>query len=576
MSFDQRGASRRRILGRLALRDLAVASALLLTACATPEAGIAPTSAAPPAPAVSAYGDSGTGAYLAGRAAQQHHDLSLASLYLTRALNDDPENVELLQRTTIALTLEGRLAEAATVAERLESFDEEATAPAMLLAERRVKQGDWPGALAVVDKLPPRGLNNYLLPLVRGWAAAGENKTDDAIAAFGALDSKSGLAVLRDFNIGLVNDLADRNDAAEAAYKATLAAPAGRTLRTIEVVGNFLHRHGRDEEAKALGANLFRDHPDLPPLVIGAQRDVANASDGLAEAFFAAAGTIRAANAPEEALLFTRLSLDLKPTSDLASLMEGDLLTTLGQPSLSNKAYEALPDGSVLYPTAQLRIARNLEEMGEIDSAAHLLEGMVERHVVPLEGLLALGDLYRRQHRWLEAVHAYDRALPLLQGNAQVEWPVLYARGVALERANQWPRAEADLLHALEIQPDDPEVLNYLGYSWVEQGTNLPRATQMIEKAAMLRPADGFIADSLGWAFYRSGQYGRAVETLQHAVALVPGDATINDHLGDALWSAGRQEEARFQWQHALLSDPDPDLKAQIVAKLTKAAKDTQ
>ena len=566
MKCNQRGASRRRIVGRVT----ASALALLLAACVTPETPIAPPSKAPPAAAASAFGDSGTGAYLAGRAAQGSHDLSLASLYLLRALKNDPENVELLQRTTIALSLEGRLSEAAALAEQLESFDEEATAPVMLLTERKVKQGDWAGALTIAEKLPSRGINNYLLPLVKAWAAVGENDTDAAIEALNALDAKSGLAVLRDFNIGLVNDLAGRNDAAEAAYKATLAAPAGRTLRTIEVIGNFLHRNGRDEEAKALAAGLFRDHPDLPPLVIPAERDVANASDGLAEAFFAAAGTVRAANAPDVALLFTRLSLDLKPNSDLALLMEGDLLTTLGQPALSNEAYQALPENSVLYPTAQLRIARNLEEMNQIDAAAHLLESMNERHIVPLDSLLALGDLWRRQRHWAEAVHAYDRALPMLQGNASIEWPVLYARGVALERSNQWPRAEADLLHALEIQPNDPEVLNYLGYSWVEQGTNLPRATQMIEKAAMMRPGDGFIADSLGWAFYRSGQYGRAVETLQRAVALVPGDATINDHLGDALWRAGRQEEARFQWQHALLSSPDPELKAQIDAKLSQ------
>jgi len=283
---------------------------------------------------------------------------------------------------------------------------------------------------------------------------------------------------------------------------------------------------------------------------------------------------VRAANAPDISLLFTRLALDLRPDFELAMLMEGDLLTTLGQPQLSNEAYAGLPENSVVYPTAQLRVARNLEELGQIDASAHVLEAMVDHHIAPLDSLLALGDLYRRQSRWPDAVHAYDRALPLLQGNAQNEWPVLYARGVALERSNQWPRAEADFLHALEIQPNEPEVLNYLGYSWVEQGTNLPRATQMITKAASMRPDDGFIADSLGWAFYRSGEYGRAVETLQHAVALVPGDATINDHLGDALWRAGRQEEARFQWQHALLSHPDPDLKAQLDAKLSQNGKD--
>jgi len=544
--------------------------ALVLAACATPETAVAPPSKAPALAASSAFGDSGTGAYLAGRAAQGRHDLPLASLYLLRALKSDPENVELLQRATISLSLEGRLGEAATLAERLESFDEESTAPAMLLAERKFKLGDYAGALAMVEKLPPRGINNYLLPLVKAWADVGEGKTDDAIEALAALDPKAGLGTLRDFNVGLVNDLAGRNEAAEAAYRATLAAPSGRTLRTIEVVGDFLHRSGRGEEAQGLVAALHRDHPELPPLSLDGPRSVASASDGLAEAFFAAAGTVRAANAPDVALLFTRFALDLRPRFDMAHLMEGDLLTVLGQPALSNEAYAALPENSVLYATAQLRVARNLEDLGRPDEAVGLLERLAERKIDALDALLALGDLCRRQSRWAEAVHAYDRALPLMQGNPQSEWAILYARGVALERANQWPRAEADLLHAIELHPNEPELLNYLGYSWVEQGTNLQRATEMIERAASLRPADGFIADSLGWAFYRSGQYGRAVETLQRAVALVPGDATINDHLGDALWRAGRQEEARFQWQHALLSDPDPQLKAQIDAKLNQ------
>ena len=542
--------------------------ALLLAACTTPEAAV-PVAAteAPPAAAAPAFGQSSSGAYLAGRDAQGRHDLALASLYLLRALNSDPENVELLQRATISLALEGRLEEAEATAERQGSFDEESTVPAMLLAERRAKRGDWAGVDDAVEHLPPRGLNTYLSPLVKAWAKAGQGDTDAALEALVPLDPKAGLGVLRDFNAGLINDLAGRNEAAEADYRATLAAPAGRTLRTTEVIGDFLIRTGHGEEAHRLAAELFHDHPDLPQATLGGARPVATAADGLAEAFFGAAGTMRQGNAPDLALLFSQFALDLKPDFQLARLMAGDVLSTMGQFRASNEAYRHLPETSPLYASAQLRIAHNDEELGNIDQAVHTLDTLIEHKIDQPDALLALGDLYRRERRWQEAVRAYDRALPLMQGTAG-EWPLFYARGVALERANQWPRAEADLLHALELQPNEPQVLNYLGYSWVEQGTNLPRATQMIEKAVLLRPSDGFIIDSLGWAFYRSGQYGRAVEMLQRAVTLVPGDATINDHLGDALWSAGRQEEARFQWQHALLSDPDPELRAQLDAKL--------
>lgn len=570
MVFGLRGASR-----RISLRWAASGLTLLLAACAAPDAiqPAAPTAAAPVA-AAPAFGESGAGAYLAGRDAQNRHDLALASLYLLRALNADPENVELLQRATIALSLEGRLDEAEAVAARLGSFDEESTVPSMLLAERRAKQGDWAGVEEAVEHLPPHGLNNYLTPLVRAWGKAGKGDTDGALETLAGLDPKSGLGVLRDFNIGLVNDLAGRDEAAETAYRAVLAAPAGRTLRTVQVISDFLDRTGHADEAQRIADSLHKDHPDLPPVSFGGPRAVSGPADGLAEAFFGAAGTMRQSNAPDLALLFSQFALDLKPDFQLARLMAGDVLATLGQARASNEAYKHLPPASPLYASAQLRIARNDEDLGDIDGAARQFEEMIEHKVDPAEALLALGDLYRREHRWLDAVKAYDRALPLLQGTAG-EWPVYYARGVALERANQWPRAEADLLHALELQPNEPQVLNYLGYTWVEQGTNLPRATQMIEKAVLMRPSDGFIIDSLGWAFYRSGQYGRAVEMLQRAVILVPGDATINDHLGDALWRAGRQEEARFQWQHALLSDPDPELRAQLDAKLKQQGKDT-
>jgi tetratricopeptide (TPR) repeat protein len=542
--------------------------ALLLSACATPEAAPPAPPIAPAEAAAPAFGESSAGAYLAGRDAQARHDLALASLYLLRALNSDPENVELLQRATISLALEGRLDEAEALAGRLGTFDEEATVPAMLMAERAAKHGDWAGAEAAVEHLPPRGINNYLSPLIRAWAKVGLGDIDGALEALNALDPKAGLSVLRDFNTGLINDLAGRDAAAETAYRATLAVPAGHTLRTIEVIAAFYRRTGHADEAEQLVGGLHQEHPDLPPAGLTGPRAVSAPSDGLAEAFFGAAGTMRQGNAPDLALLFSQFALDLDPDFHLARLMAGDVLSSMDQYRAANEAYAHIPDSSPLYPSAALRIARNEEQMGETDQAARVLRGMIDHKVVPIEALLALGDLYRRQQRWQEAVHAYDQALPLMQGNPQSEWPVFYARGVALERANQWPRAEADLLHALELQPNEPQVLNYLGYSWVEQGTNLPRATQMIEKAVLMRPSDGFMIDSLGWAFYRSGDYGRAIEMLQRAVTLVPGDATINGHLGDALWSAGRLEEARFQWQHALLSDPDPELRAQLDAKL--------
>jgi tetratricopeptide (TPR) repeat protein len=542
---------------------------LLLAACATPvEPQREPAAAAAAEPPLA---ETAAGAYLAGRDAQGRHDLARAASYLTEALDLDGDNVEILHRAAIAYAMQGRIGDAAALAGRLEAFDEESTVPAMLLAERSAKQGDWAGMAALLDRLPARGLNTYLLPLCRAWARVGQGDSDGALAALAPLEHVQGLSVLREFNVGLINDLAGRSEAADQAFQATLASTSGRTLRTTTIVAGFLHRQGRDEEGRQVLASFHKDHPDMPALELPERRQVNNAADGLAEAFFGASLTLRQAGLPDLALFFSQLALDLQPDFPLAEVMAGDILSNLDQFDASNRFYRAIPDVSPLYRSAQLRVARNLEEEDRVDDAAALLRKMAKAAPGQADAYLALGDLWRRRRRWLDAVDAYDKALTLLQGDARAEWPVYYARGVALERANLWPRAEADLLRALQLQPDEPQVLNYLGYSWIEQGTNLSRATEMIEKAVALRPQDGFIVDSLGWAFYRSGDYQHAVETLQRAVSLEPGDAAINDHLGDALWSAGRTEEARFQWQHALQSDPDPDLKAQLADKLKQS-----
>jgi Flp pilus assembly protein TadD len=182
---------------------------------------------------------------------------------------------------------------------------------------------------------------------------------------------------------------------------------------------------------------------------------------------------------------------------------------------------------------------------------------------------LELGDLLRDKKSFNDAVAAYDEAIRRATAAGLPErWSMFYDRGVALERAHQWDRAEGDLLHALQLKPDQPMVLNYLGYSWIDRGQNLDRGMKMIEKAVELRPDDGYIIDSLGWAHYRTGDYAGAVGYLEKAIELVPEDSTINDHLGDAYWQVGRLTEARYQWHRALQFGPEEKEIKPIEAKL--------
>lgn len=551
---------------------LAAAAALMVvSACSVGQSGqAAPASAgdqepfgAPAEGPVSAAGD-----YLAGRFAQDEHDLSAARKFLTAALAHDPDDLEVMQRTYLALAADGNLGDAADVARRLLKYDNEAAVASIIVAEQDAKAGRWGAAASVVDSLPRRGLNTVLVPLVLAWARMGEGQADQALDALAPLAQNSRDLPLHDFHAALICDLAGRADQAEKFYQSTLASPNGHVLRAVEAAAAFYRRHGHADKAATIVEAFRQDHPGSDVPDAGTARPIDSARAGLAEALFGIAGTLREGEAPDLALVFARLSLDLRPDFPLAQMLAADTLDDMGRLSASDQIYSSIAPGSPAYWTAQLRLAGNLDAMDRTDDAVHTLEGLSTVKTERPQALIALGDLYRRHHRWSEAIGAYDRAVEAVGSPQRQDWSLFYARGVALHESNQWPRAEADFLKALDLDPNEPDVLNYLGYSWVEKGEHLDRARDMIEKAVAQRPTDGFIVDSLGWVYFRTGQYAKAVETLERAIELVPDDATVNDHLGDALWAVGRQDEARFQWNRALVFNPEPDLKAELESKL--------
>jgi len=518
----------------------------------------------------SMVGGSRAGNFLAGRFAQDQHDLSMASGYLLLALADDPENVELLQRASLSLAAEGKLGPAATLSRRLLTFDGEAGIAALLVAEQEMKNGNWTAAEAAVSGLPRRGLNSFMVPLVVAWAKVGEGKTDAAIDALAPLSQVTSFAALHDFHAALINDLADRRKAADQAYRGTMAGNGGLTLRTVEAATAFYRRIGQSEHAAELFDAYRKEHPETASLDPGSSvtRLIDSPQAGLAEAMFGAAGSLRQSNSPDLALIFGRMAVDLQPSFPLAQVTVADILQGLGRLPDANAIYAAINPGSPVYWSAQLRLAANLDELNDVEGAVKTLEALSAQAPTRADALVTLGDVLRQHKRWGEAVNAYDRAFAIIGVDDRNQWMLHYSRGIALERAKQWTRAESDFLRALELEPDQPHVLNYLGYSWIEQGVNLDQARKMIEKAVQQRPTDGYIVDSLGWVLYRAGDYRKAVTVLERAIELHPEDATINDHFGDALLKVGRIEEARFQWQRALSFAPEPDLKVEIERKL--------
>jgi tetratricopeptide (TPR) repeat protein len=356
------------------------------------------------------------------------------------------------------------------------------------------------------------------------------------MAAGASRDGRPALA------LGAVLEGLGETEAAREVYEAAAVAPRGARAAQAEL------------ERMAAG------EPVSPP--------VRSARSGAAEALFSIAAALGGERNAGVALLYSRLALALRPELHDARLLAATLLARQGQHRAAAEDYQIVPRRSPLFVAAELGRADSLLELELTDQAVIALGALARDNVEALDVQLANAAALRRAERWEESADAYDAAIALIDPVEARHWTVFYQRGIAHERAGEWPRAEADFLRALELEPDQPLVLNYLGYTWVERGENLERAQEMIESAVEQRPDDGYITDSLGWVLYRLGQYAEAVPHLERAVALAPNDPIINDHLGDALWMVGRKREAAFQWRRALSFEPEEKDAERIRRKL--------
>ena len=517
-------------------------------------------------------GSSSAGNYLAGRFALDRHDLGVASDYLLKAIESDPENNELLQRALLSLAADGRMDEASDVARRILQYDSESPLAAILLAGQDAKHERWQAVEERINKLPKRGINSFMGPLIVAWARVGRNDIDGALEALAPLSKNSAFAALHDFHVALIADLAGRNDMADEYYRATLSGGAGLSLRTLEAASAFYRRMGHQEMVAELDSKQNYRLSQKYGLLADARQDrlIRNAKEGLAEAFFAASGSWRQGRLPELALVFGRMAIDLQPDFALAQMSVGEILQDWGRLEEADKVFSRIsPDSGAVYWAAQLQLAANQNELGDTEGALSTLRELSKKQPDNSDALVTMGDILRQHERWAEAGEAYAKAISITSADSPDLWALYYSYGVCLERSKRWADAEGAFLKSLELRPNEPHVLNYLGYSWVDRGVNIERARTMIEKAVEQKPQDGYIVDSLGWAYYRTGDYKKAVETLERAVELRPEDPTINDHFGDALWMVGRKAEAEFQWKRVLTFKPDDEQKASIEKKLS-------
>jgi Flp pilus assembly protein TadD len=311
---------------------------------------------------------------------------------------------------------------------------------------------------------------------------------------------------------------------------------------------------------KTLLAELKEGKP-IKPLVGSAQQ-------GVAEVLYGLGSAIGLDDGAELPAAYLQLAHYLDPEDDLVVVALGDIFQGTGNCQKAVKIYATVPEGSPLRRNSEIQTGNCLDTLDKPDDAASHMRKVVEADPSDLDAVIALGNVYRGHDRFPEAADAYSLGIATIKAPTKEDWRIYYYRGVSLERSKRWAEAEADFQEALKIDPDQPQVLNYLGYSWVDQGMNLDKALEMIKTAVDLRPDDGYIVDSLGWAYYRLGRYEEAVTQLERAVDLKSSDPVINDHLGDAYWRVGRKLEARFQWNHARDLKPDKDQLPKILKKI--------
>lgn len=523
------------------------------------------------------------GSYLAGRIARGQYDTAAAADYYERALQRDPSNTALLEQAILMDATEGHFDRAVGLARKLLEQNAAHRMARLVLGVDDAKAKRWASAHDHFKASASNPMSELTSALARAWMLAGENDVKGANEVLDGVKQAEWAQFYVRYHKALINDMAGEKKDARSIYAAIFRSDS-KVLRVALAYAHSASAAGDQKLARSVVDEHIKKSAGNPHPSVRALSDqlrsnekldllISTPTEGLAEVFYGLGEALSSEGNAGVGIgaVYLQMALHLKGDAPFALAALAGVLEAMKRHEAAIATYDRIPKEAPLQIAIEIRKALNLNQLSRVEEAKAVLDRLAAEDPTDIRPLDALGGLMRGHKRFQEAVEYYSRILSIIGPKPDKKhWTYFYARGTSYERLKKWPLAEADLQKALQLAPDQPMVLNYLGYSWVDQNRNLKQGLALIEKAVSLKPDDGYIVDSLGWAHFRLGNFKEAAKWLERAVELKPEDPVLNDHLGDALWRVGRRLEARFQWEQALTLKPEPDDTEKIKRKLAK------
>lgn len=575
----------------LAIRLLSGAAfAALLFASAAPgratQASDAPAVATFDAEGISSF----AGAFLAARTADVDRDYLNAIPLYRKALEIDPDNTEIRERLMIASFLSGDFEGGVAIADELKSDAAIERITVVTRGMDAIRRGDYAAADQILKYQGPNDLERLMNSLLLAWSKFGAGRQDEALTMITDLKGPEWFSIFRDYHAGAMAAAAGKIDKARTLLNAAVVDRDGGTtapdtyIRAVMALARLEAADGKMQKAMdaiSVGDQFINNYAPLKALRESLTRgekpeqQVRTAAQGAAAVLFSIGGALNRQGADEAVSLYLNVSHALDPGSADTLVLLGGLAENGGQSERAIDFYRKVPKGSPLRRISELQLGLTLADTGKVDEARKHLKQLIDSDPEDIRSYLAYGSVLSDAKDYAEMARNYDRAVSMLgESGDRSMWSIYFQRGIAYERLKEWDKAEPNFKKALEFNPDQPQVLNYLGYTWVDMNRNLEEGLDMIKRAVELRPDDGYIVDSLGWAYFRLGRFDDATTELERAAELKAGDPTINDHLGDAYWRVGRKREAMFQWRRALDMKPEAAEIPKIEAKIKSGLPD--